>query len=317
MKLLMLATLLNISMMSLAAIANEGSSFQEVVQVLRAPSSPSAATQNEEWKVYQTGMPHYPVNSQTVFSTSPTLVKDAQRTVNEKYDYYDYLPKKLHPNGVCITGEWEINQATKYTGYYKSGAKGLFVGRISVTMENVVRGDKRGFGFAGKIFPTLNEVEVVKTANFFTVDVLLGTKIENFLETRMTNEPETGFDFSMIALGLRIASALKQADENPNFRPVSQIAKLSESQSSKSPKWMRISAASNTIKNHQGDFRNEVLQAVIDNKELVFNIDVSDTVSDRNASDGWKSIGTIKVKEAMVSYGCDRRLHFAHPKLAD
>ena len=32
-------------------------------------------------------------------------------------------------------------------------------------------------------------------------------------------------------------------------------------------------------------------------------------------SDQWQAIGLIHLNESMVSYGCDRRLHFAHPKM--
>ncbi|MNT53855.1 hypothetical protein D3C72_1909690 [compost metagenome] len=83
----------------------------------------------------------------------------------------------------------------------------------------------------------------------------------------------------------------------------------------KVPHWIRLSAAPSMKKNNQVDFRSEVLQAVHDNGELVFYIDVSDTTSDRNSRKGWKRLGEIRVSQAVVSYGCDRRLHFAHPKL--
>lgn len=295
----------------------EGSSFREVLEMLTQQNPNLKTTQEaEEFKVYQRGLiPYYPVNSQTVFGTKVTLVKDAQRTVNERYDYYDYLPKKLHANGVCVVGEWEINKPSPYSGYFMLGSKGLFIGRISVTMGHVVRGEKRGFGFAGKIFPTMNENEVVKTANFFAVDVLLGTSTGMALETKMTNQPDTGFDLSLLGLGLKISSALKQADQDPSFRPLTPIARLGETTGPIiTPHWFRLSAATNTIKNSQSDFRNEILSALQENKEVSFNVDVSDTTSDRDAN-SWNNIGKIRLTRALVSYGCDRQLHFAHPKL--
>ena len=80
----------------------QGSSFTEVLAMLNEKNpSLRSAQEIEEFRVYQDGrLPHYLTNSTTIFSPQPTLVKDAQRTINEKYDYYDYLPKKLHPNGV-------------------------------------------------------------------------------------------------------------------------------------------------------------------------------------------------------------------------
>jgi len=296
----------------------QGSSFQQVLKVISDANAPLKSKKElDEFAAYKSGqLPHYPVNAMTVFSSSPALLKDAQRTVSERHDYYDYLPKKLHANGVCLIGEWQVDQPSVYSGYFKQGSRGLFIGRASVTMNEIHRGSKRGFGFAEKIFPTLNESEIVKTANFFTVDVMLGTNTDRILETAMTNEPESGFNFSALGLGLRVASTLKKADENPSFRPVTPVAKLNESGSVKNPHWIRVSAARNLVKNDQIDFRSEILQAMKDNPELVFNIDVSDTVSDRKA-EGWTRIGSIKIRKALVSYGCDRQLHFAHPRLVD
>lgn len=298
--------------------AYEGSSFNEVLSILGNNQAGVKSQQEKaELLVYLDGrLPSYPVNAKSVFSSATTLVKDAQRTVNEKYDYYDYLPKKLHPNGVCVVGEWHIKNSSPYSGYFSSGARGLFIGRISVAMEKVSRGEKRGFGFAGKIFPTLNPDEVVKTANFFTLDVLLGTKIEKFFDTRMTNQPDTGFDLSLLGLGLKISSALKEADEDPTFRPVTPVAKLGESGSVTSPRWMRLSPNSSMVKNDQSDFRNEVLKAVQDNREISFSIESSGQSGDRD-SDAWLRLGEITIRQALVGYGCDRRLHFAHPKAAE
>ncbi len=296
----------------------KGSSFQEVLGVITNPS-PVLKSQKEieEFAAYQKGeLPYYPVNALTVFSTNPALTKDAQRTVSEKFDYYDYLPKKLHANGVCLVGQWKIDKASSYSGYFKKGSRGLFIGRASVTMGNVLQGSKRGFGFAGKLFPTTNETEIVKTASFFAVDVLLGTKTDRFLETSMTNQPETGFSLSALGLGLRIASALKKADEDPSFRPVTPISRLGEAGIVKTPHWIKVSAVSNLIKNNEKDFRNELMKASRDNQGLTFDIAVSDRTSDRTSSD-WEKIGQIKISKAFISYGCDRQLHFAHPRLKD
>jgi hypothetical protein len=293
-----------------------GSSFNEVQGIL-GNEQPQVKSQQQadELAVYQENrLPFYPVTASSVFGPGADLVKDAQRTVNEDFDYFEYLPKKLHPNGVCVSGTWEITQPSDFSGLFRQGTRSLFIGRISVAMGEVRKGEKRGFGFAGKIFPTRIESEVIKTANFFTVDVLLGTDINRFLETSLTNEPNIGFSFSLLSLFLKIGSALKEADEAPGFRPISPIAKMSEVGKVKSPKWMRLSASSETLKNDEGDFRNEVLLALFENKNLNFNIEVSDKTGHRNKS-GWNQLGKINIDHAIVGYGCDRRLHFAHPKV--
>lgn len=299
--------------------AYSGSSFQEVLKTLHDEDTPLISSEAiSEYEVYQQKrLPNYPVRASSIFKGSERqLEKDAKRTVGERFDTYDRLPKLLHSNGVCGMGEWEIDTPTKYTGFFSKGSKGLFIGRWSVAMEETTVGNKRGFGIAGKLFPTLDPNEPVKTGNFFTVDVLMGTKISHMLDTKTTNEPEMGFQLSLIGLGLKIASALKAADENPMFRPLIQVASLNVSEGFPilQPKWIRLSAKSINKRNDEADFRNEILRAVQENGVLSYDIEVSDTTKDRSASSGWARIGEIRINDAVVSYGCDRQLHFAHPK---
>ena len=35
----------------------------------------------------------------------------------------------LHPNGICLTGRWEITEETRYSGYFANGSRALAVGR--------------------------------------------------------------------------------------------------------------------------------------------------------------------------------------------
>jgi hypothetical protein len=39
----------------------------------------------------------------------------------------------LAPNGICVLGTWEITAETPYSGYFRTGAKGLTIGRLSST----------------------------------------------------------------------------------------------------------------------------------------------------------------------------------------
>jgi hypothetical protein len=293
-------------------------SYNQVVSVIQDENFiPRTEIEVSEFSIYDSlKLPQYPVNAKSLFmGGSAALEKDAIRTVNERFDFYDRLPKKLHPNGVCVLGKWQIDTQTKYSGYFSEGSEGLFVGRISVAMEDTTSDDSRGFGIAGKIFPTLNPDEEVQTGNFFTVDVLLGAKTQSVFDTKTTNEPELGFKFSLIGLAMKISSALKKADDNILFRPLTQVASLKTTEVIKQPKWLRLSFKNNIIRNNEKDFRNEVLRAFEDNSEVTYTIEISETTHDRSAKTGWSRIGEIKLNQAIVSYGCDRRLHFAHPKL--
>lgn len=304
------------------ASSNEymGSSFQQVWDVVQDRSfSPQTEKEANEFKIYEDGfLPLYPVNALSVFQSGDVDLKhDALRTTSQRFDYYDRLPKKLHPNGVCVAGEWTIQAKTPFTGMLATGAKGLFIGRISVAMGETMVDEYRGFGVAGKVFPTINPNEVVKTGNFFTIDVLSGTKLEHVLDAKTTNQPELGHNFSVIGLGLRIAAALTSADQNPAFRPLTQVAAagMRSEQTVAQPRWIRLSVAQKLKRNNQLDFRNEVIIAMDENRELIYNIEVSNTTANRNAEHGWTKVGQINLNQAIISYGCDRRLHFSHPKL--
>ena len=37
----------------------------------------------------------------------------------------------LHPNGVCLTGVWEITEDSEYSGYFRKGSRALTIGRYS------------------------------------------------------------------------------------------------------------------------------------------------------------------------------------------
>jgi hypothetical protein len=307
-------------LLSSAASASGLSSYADVKQVLLDENAPMVSDQvSQELQVYQQGkLPHYQMSVRSVFEFgSAGLEKAAKRTISDKSDYLDRLPKLLHPNGVCVMGKWQIAKDSPYTGAFAANTENLFLGRISVAMQETTSDSGRGFGFAGKLFPTLNENEPVATENLFTVDVLMGTKIKRFLDTATTNEPEVGFDIWLVRLGLKIAAALTKADENPGFRPVKNLALMGVASevAPKYPHWIRISTSKDMQRNNQSDFRAEVVQAVDENKELVFYIDGSDTTKDRSKNAGWKRVGEIRVSQAVVSYGCDRRLHFSHPKL--
>lgn len=300
------------------ALAYDGSTFTEVRDVVfdRAPA-PVEDVARDEWDVYRAGkLPAYRVTAGSFVRRGIDLLRQAAvRTVTEREDYYPRLPKLLHPNGVCFTGKWEITEPSPYSGYFAQGARGLFVGRASVALSETTAGHKRGFGFAGKIFPTEDRAKRVETANFFTVDVLTGTTVARFVDTAMTNEPEIGFDLFNIPLGLRILKSLSKADENPGFRPLTPIARLSATGPVRSPKWMRVRAVGGTLRAAERDFRNELAIPARHPNGITLEIAVSDSTKDTHREAGWRTLGTIALEESSVSYGCDRRLHFAHPKL--
>ncbi len=299
------------------AQAQPGATYQEVLNVLKEnPQDLSPQSQSEMLTYANGGLPQYPMNMSSLFQKKGQLEADAQRTTTDKSDYYPRIEKLLHPNGVCLAGTWQVDSKTPYTGAFRSDSEMLFVGRISVAMEDTVYKARRGFGFAGKIFPTMKKNAKVMTQNFFSVDVLLGRKNQRLLDSEMTNNPETGLSFSTLkfaTMAAKIDSALKTADINPLFRPIKNIASFNEQGTLVAPQFIKFGFPADLIKNTEDDFRQELLTAYRQNKSLSIDVSVAEGDSIKEAS--WKKIGKIKVQQVMASYGCDRRLHFAHPRM--
>lgn len=246
---------------------------------------------------------------------SGALRTAAHRTVESHADYRPYLRKLVHGNGTCFSGKWEITAETAYTGLFKKGSSALMIGRISAATPQTTNDGERAFGFAGKLFPTSNPEEVVPTANFFTVDNLNSTNARQVLSVAYVNEPPldlSGF-FNPLRVLINIFAA---ADINPHVRPLYPISQagLAEPNIGITPKWMRIRTAPGVRKDsvRDSDFRNELSPRNYPNG-LVFTIEVSDTTKDPLAGEGWTSIGQIRTSPMVTTFGCDRRLHFAHP----
>src|SRR4029450_9488192 len=59
-----------------------------------------------------------------------------------------------HPNGICLTGLWQITEDTAYSGYFRNGSRALVVGRYSTCCRETRRGHVRSLSLVGKLFPT-------------------------------------------------------------------------------------------------------------------------------------------------------------------
>ena len=302
-----------------ASIAQADSSFNEVRDVVFSPSDAKNSLEQQEINGYLNNkLPHYEVSSANFIKDGINLlIGDAQRTLNETADYYPRLEKHLHSNGICFTGTWHITQKTPYTGYFAQGAQGLMIARASTALSETERGEPRAFGLAGKLFPTTNPNLKVKTANFFTVDVLAGTQRDHYLDVKMTNEPKTGFRFAVLPLAFYVGRIFNKADEQAGFRPVTAFAEmgLKQGEMAKSPRYFMVQGAPSNKRIKAVDFRDELnIEKNHAAKPLIFKILVSDVSGDQDSKD-WQEIGDLIFTESKVSYGCDRRLHFAHPKI--
>lgn len=246
------------------------------------------------------------------------LLRACRRAVTDENDLVPYFQRLVHPLGIALAGTWKIKQDNPYSGYFKNGSKALLIVRASVLLFETEQGKERGFAFAGKLFPTMDPDEKVKTADFFTIDVLAGTKANYFTEVELSNHPPLGFNsyvFTLFWVVIATFANFIVADVNPVFRPVYPVAELGLAAGEKAnvPRWMMVKAWPGSGRVDRRDFRDELRVENYDHGKLIFEIHVAST--ETNGERDWTYIGDIELSESVTSASCDHRLKFRHPKL--
>jgi hypothetical protein len=289
----------------------EGSLFRDVWG--QVASDPYAALPQEEVKV-----------SKFFFGLKDLMLESSKRTLSDQSDVLPHFEKLVHPNGICLKGSWNITEPSPYTGAFRQGTKNMIIVRASTALTNTKSNQNRAFGIAGKIFPTSDEFHEapVKTANFFTIENLGGTRKKHFLDSVNTNDIiqiNPSFTAFMKSLeGLVVARDFPLA-EGSNLQtalirelyPISELG-LQAGENPVTPIWMKIEAAEGMPRIDEEDFRDELK---LENypEGLRFSISVA-SEGRRFGDKAWQKIGFIDVEETVVSDSCDHRLHFAHPR---
>ena len=265
-------------------------------------------------------MPTTEVTFEDLFDGLTSLIaRSANRTLNSQEDILPPFKKLAHPNGACLRGQWIINKNNNYSGLFKMNSKAIIIARASVALSKTESGELRGFGLAGKLFPTTNGNTIVNTANFFLIDDLGGTKAAHYTDVEMTNEPKVTPTISVLE-SIRYAAALATTfaavDSHPTKRQVYEIAEanLAKYENVVVPKWMMVKASSKQIKIDALDFRDE-FEMNANNGSINFEIYTADTENSRGKN--WKRIGDIIFNQSTISSACDHQLHFHHPKWRD
>jgi hypothetical protein len=244
----------------------------------------------------------------------------------------------VHPNGVCLTGWWEITEQTPYSGYFAQGSRALLVGRYSTCCTETRRGHLRSLAFVGKLFPTVNpdHVDPLRTANFFTQQDIGGDNTDHVNDAELRNAPNTTAIRRGAGLGTLLVTGLVfgRVDKEPTIRQLYQIAELEKlpGEPTRAPTFMQLLMSEHQprIDGAALDFRDEIMAQIFDKgdptprRNLTFHVEVTDDgvtagtkARERRTFSNWRRIGRLVFDDAVVSYNGDFVIHFQHPTWRD
>jgi len=236
----------------------------------------------------------------------------------------------LHANGICLTGTWQIDETTPYSGYFRGGSRGLVIARYSTCCTETRSGNTRSLALVGRIYPTTDRDHPtpLPTASFITQEDIGGVKNDSLNAALLRNAPDTTFWrrgwfgwLILVATGV----FLRIADKQPTIRQLYQIAELGKppDEATRTPQFMQLTVVPEqpVIPGQSLDFRDEILEQIASHRTLTFAIETSDTgethglpiLQHRTIKD-WRRIGTMTFTEAVASYNGDHVINFSHPK---
>lgn len=240
----------------------------------------------------------------------------------------------LHPNGICLTGLWEITEETDYSGYFRKGSEALVIGRYSTCCSENRRGHTRSLALVGKLFPTNDphHTQPLRTASFFTQQDIGGDRVECINDAELRNAPDVHGLRRGIGVPVLLITGLvfQRVDKEPAQRQLYQIAELGkpDGEPTRAPKFMRLLVAQDQpkIEGAALDFRDEVMAQIFDRSDpspkrtLRFDIEITDDGSIHGSGffqqvsfSNWRRIGRLTFDSAVASYNGDFVIHFNHP----
>jgi hypothetical protein len=298
----------------------------------------------------ETSLPRYEVTLSSVlrgllpFGRRYLLRQASERTVDSHADLRWGPDRKgfrrlQHPNGICMTGVWEITEETEYSGYFRRGSRALAIGRYSSNVTG--RGQTRSLALVGKLFPTTDpdHVEPLRTANLITQEDLGGGHTDYINDAELRNAPDVtpwprGKSVQLVLVSVVTLVVFTLVDKKATIRQLHQIAELGKprGEPTRAPTFMRLLVAADQprIEGKNLDLRDEVMAQIFDRgdpvpkRKLTFHIEVTDEGAmrdilgyTRRTFRNWRRIGQMTFDDAVVSYNGDFVLHFAHPGWRD
>jgi hypothetical protein len=293
-------------------------------------------------------LPVYDVTLKKVFGglllgMTRQFEKDCERTLDSRADLRwgsdgKGFNRLVHPNGVCLTGTWRIDQETEYSGYFRKGSTAMAIGRYSTCCTETRRGRTRSLSMVGKLFPTADphHAEPLPTANFFTQEDVGGEDSEFINDAELRNAPDVTLSRrgTGAVLLTKVALTFRRVDQEGGVRQLYPIAELGKdpAEPTRAPAFMRLLVAPDQprIPGADLDFRDEVMAQIFDRgdpfpkRTLRFDIEVTDQGESsgpgfrlRRTFANWRRVGSLVFDNAVVSYNGDFVIHFSHPTWRD
>lgn len=274
-----------------------------------------------------TQLPNYTVSNKhfgkSGSSDQNRLLLAARRTLQDDRDLIEFATgqKLFQANGICFAGNWQIDRDNDYTGLFRAGTVSDVIVRASVALSGTRQKDKRAFGMAIKLFPT--DLNGAPSLNAFVLHSLGGIVTEHVVDLSMDNQPRLGRipRWRDIPTALRIRRDLERADReqgaNPamvSFRPINHLASYRNAVNVSAPKWLRLSAKTDT-RIDADDFREELRLEHYPDNRLIYAIEVAADNGGKKSAASWQHIGNLTLLESVTSLACDQKLHFKHPSL--
>src|SRR6266852_1024050 len=196
----------------------------------------------------------------------------------------------LHPNGICLSGRWEITEPNPYSGYFQQGSQALVIGRYSTCCSETRRGHTRSLALVGKLFPSTDpdHPTPLRTASFITQQDLGGGRERYINDVELTNAPNTHGWRRGGAIGVFLVTGavFTVVDREPTIRQLYEVAELGKpsDEPTRAPRFMRllVDREQPRIEGDDLDFRDEIMRQIFDRGDrqpkgrITFGIEVTD-----------------------------------------
>lgn len=276
--------------------------------------------------------PLYPVNRHLFGASGDSpdnaLRAAARRTLSTEADLVDFPHgrKLFQPNGICYEGRWQITADTGFTGAFGAGVSLPAIVRISVMLGAVSAGQRRTLAMGIKLFSAVAD-PAARSADLLVMDAIAGSRRRYTADAVLDNHPDFGglpaFGEWRTALRIRADMDAVDADLSPagpalRYRDVRAGAVLLPASDgrSRAPHWLRLRVAQGTPRIDAVDFRDELATAAYPDARLIYVIELAAHAQGGKSAARWQRAGELELSASTVSATCDRRLHFAHPRLA-